>query len=232
MDERILHALDLAAVGEWDDARRAVEGIAEPVAVRLLATFDELRRCEANRTRVRAAVRHELSNVLTIAQANVEGMLDGVVEPTPQRLENVRSALATAAELMKEPPERALADMWPASSERIDVVELVMAGVREMRPIAATKNVEFTCDVDALRRTQPQLPCDDCEGVERALTKAMLAAVRYTPPGGAVHVIGWKDGGELLMTVRGNVSSKLLDAVGTARIVDRNGNGITLGVAL
>ena len=231
MDERILHALDLAAVGEWDDARRAVEGIAEPVAVRLLATFDELRRCEANRTRVRAAVRHELSNVLTIAQANVEGMLDGVVEPTPQRLENVRSALATAAELMKEPPERALADMWPASSERIDVVELVMAGVREMRPIAATKNVEFTCDVDALRRTQPT-PFDDREGVERAVTKAMLAAVCDTPPGGAVHVIGWKDGGELLMTVRGDVSSKLLDAVGTACIVDRNGNGITLGVAL
>jgi len=51
-----------------------------------------------------AGVRHELGNLLTIAQANVEGMLDGVVEPTPERLDNVRKALAAAAVLVAEFP--------------------------------------------------------------------------------------------------------------------------------
>jgi len=48
------------------------------------------------------SVRHEIGNMLTIAQANLEAMLDGVVEPTLDRLEGVRDALASASEQLKE----------------------------------------------------------------------------------------------------------------------------------
>ncbi len=44
---------------------------------------------------------HELGNMLMIAQANVEAMLDGVVELEHGRLESVRDALATAAERLR-----------------------------------------------------------------------------------------------------------------------------------
>ncbi len=45
---------------------------------------------------------HDVGNMLTIAQANVEGMLDGVVEPTLDRLEGIRNALASASERLQE----------------------------------------------------------------------------------------------------------------------------------
>jgi two-component system sensor histidine kinase BaeS len=48
------------------------------------------------------SLRHEIGNMVTIAQANVEGMIDGVVEPTLERLESVRDALASASRLLKE----------------------------------------------------------------------------------------------------------------------------------
>ncbi|MEO6835265.1 MAG: hypothetical protein ABI231_05090 [Candidatus Tumulicola sp.] len=40
--------------------------------------------------------RHELSNSLSIALANVEAMADGTFEVTPQRLNNVCEALRAA----------------------------------------------------------------------------------------------------------------------------------------
>ncbi|MBV8152853.1 MAG: hypothetical protein JO029_06295 [Candidatus Eremiobacteraeota bacterium] len=43
---------------------------------------------------------HDLANLLSIALANVEAMIDGALEPTPERLENVRKALCDARALM------------------------------------------------------------------------------------------------------------------------------------
>lgn len=46
-------------------------------------------------------LRHEVGNLLTIAQANLDGILDGVVEPTLERLESVRDAIEAASEHLK-----------------------------------------------------------------------------------------------------------------------------------
>jgi hypothetical protein len=43
--------------------------------------------------------RHELGNLLAIALANVEGMLDGLVEPTPSKLEALAGALRRARDI-------------------------------------------------------------------------------------------------------------------------------------
>ena len=45
-------------------------------------------------------VRHELGNLLSVAIANIEGMIDGLVSPTPDRLEAVVDALRRAGELV------------------------------------------------------------------------------------------------------------------------------------
>ena len=44
-------------------------------------------------------LRHELRNLLGIALANIEGMIDGLVPATPTRLEAVADALRRAAAL-------------------------------------------------------------------------------------------------------------------------------------
>lgn len=49
-----------------------------------------------------AELRHEIGNALSIAQANLEGMLDGIVEPSLERLEGIRDALVTASQRLIE----------------------------------------------------------------------------------------------------------------------------------
>jgi hypothetical protein len=56
--------------------------------------------------RGRDDMRHELGNLLAVALANVEGMIDGLVEPTPARLESVADALRRASVLLTSQDER------------------------------------------------------------------------------------------------------------------------------
>lgn len=46
--------------------------------------------------------RHDLGNLLSIAQSSVEAMLDGVVEVTPPRLDRLREVLSQARTLVYE----------------------------------------------------------------------------------------------------------------------------------
>lgn len=50
--------------------------------------------------------RHELGNLLSIALANVEGMIDGLVPPTAARLETVADTLRRASELVRKFDDR------------------------------------------------------------------------------------------------------------------------------
>jgi hypothetical protein len=51
-------------------------------------------------------LRHELGNLLSVALANVEGMIDGIVPPTPQRLDSVAQALREACKLVEQASEQ------------------------------------------------------------------------------------------------------------------------------
>lgn len=46
--------------------------------------------------------RHDLGNLLTIAQSSVEGMLDGIAPITKTRLERLREILSQARALVDE----------------------------------------------------------------------------------------------------------------------------------
>jgi hypothetical protein len=46
--------------------------------------------------------RHELGNLLAVALANVEAMIDGLVETTPERLEAVADALRRSRDVLQE----------------------------------------------------------------------------------------------------------------------------------
>ena len=50
--------------------------------------------------------RHELGNLVGIALANVEAMLDGLVEPSPAKLEALADALRRARDLLQRPDPR------------------------------------------------------------------------------------------------------------------------------
>ena len=49
-----------------------------------------------------AQVRHDVGNALSVAQALLEAMIDGVLETTPERLVVVRDSIAVAGARLKD----------------------------------------------------------------------------------------------------------------------------------
>jgi len=86
---------------DWTAARAALQADAGPLAERLSALFADLDRQDEARRRSTAHLRHEIGNALTIVQANLEGVIDGVLEPTKERMSGIRDALASASAALK-----------------------------------------------------------------------------------------------------------------------------------
>jgi hypothetical protein len=114
MENRLLAALELAASGKREEAMTALDGVDGPAAAELATFLDRLQRSDETRTEAEQRLRHDVGNMLTIAQANVEGMLDGVVEPTLERLESIRDALAGASERLQALAVVQKERLWPS----------------------------------------------------------------------------------------------------------------------
>jgi len=100
LDAALAEALDCALREDYASAKKALADRHEPPAV-LLAVFIDR---EMERQSAIKAVRHEMGNALSIAQASLEAMLDGVVPITDPRLRRVREIIEAVGNSMH--------DMW------------------------------------------------------------------------------------------------------------------------
>jgi signal transduction histidine kinase len=99
-DDKFLQALELCEREDWDGAKSSLEDLSTPAAARLAALITVRQKREAELLQMLAVARHELGNKLSIAQANLEAMLDGVLEITPERLSAVVQSLKSAGSIV------------------------------------------------------------------------------------------------------------------------------------
>ena len=102
MDENLLRALDLCMAEDWDGAKLSLGSLDDAAATRLAMLITLLQEREKNRLEMLKKARHELGNTLSVAQANLEAMLDGVLETTPERLRSIVNSLRSAGAAVLE----------------------------------------------------------------------------------------------------------------------------------
>ena len=249
MREALLHALDLSLLGDWEAAKSSLDGFDDPLVNRMLALITRQQELLSERARAQAVARHEIGNALSIAQANIEGMADGILEPTPSRLNGIRDALKTAGMLLDELKKQQPSAAPAGPVEQIDVCAVIEAQIAMLCGIAGAKGVAIRYEPCGLQVE----PCAESRGdavrIGQILRNVLLNAVRYTPPGGCIDVHCYRPNGELTFSVSDTspeipeadaarvfglpVVSKLLDALGgEARIVDGNSRGATFVIRL
>ncbi len=207
----VLHALDLAILAEYDDAKRLLEPLESDVAGRLFLLICDLEQQEHNRHRAVAVVRHEIGNALSIAQANLEGMADGVVPFSAERVESVLASLKAASLRLDELRERRAA---PARKTRewepVEVDAIARSAMASVEGLARTKsvNVQFRHETEAGRFRA------DVAHLTSVLRKAFIDAVRYAPPGGDVSITCHNTNGcELKIAIRDRPSDRTIGAL-------------------
>ncbi|MHB8147991.1 MAG: sensor histidine kinase [Vulcanimicrobiaceae bacterium] len=201
--DALLHAMDLAAVHDWDESKAILESMDDPIAGRFFMFVCALERDAQLRDRHAATIRHEVGNALTIAQANVEGIVDGVLQATPERLNGVLAALSSANSMidgLKHLPEAdPLGDV--VRIETFNICALVAAHAAAIAGLAESKNVRVLYDPCSNSHCSCMHFRGDSARVGQILQNILINAVRYTPPGGSVGIRCEKPGSDLTIVI-------------------------------
>jgi len=145
---------------------------------------EELERADRQRRNLTADVAHELRTPLHIIQGNLEGVLDGVYEPTPEHVEATLEETRLLARLVDDLRTLSLAEagQLPLVWEMVDVAELLADLSTSFSGQAEAAGLHLRVEIeDGL-----PLISGDVGRLEQVLGNLMANALRHTPSGGDI----------------------------------------------
>jgi len=191
---RIKRAVEALARGDF--SARVTVGSDRDELGRLAGSFnfmaEALEREEALRKRLTSNIAHELRTPLAIAKANVEAMIDGVVEDRVTGLENVRLEIERLIGLVEgiEDITKAEASFFTKNKySLINLAEFLESIVVKLTPLAVDKGLYLTLDKKA-----DLVVLTDTDKFERILQNLLTNALKNTSAGGVAVSYG-KEGG-------------------------------------
>jgi two-component system OmpR family sensor kinase/two-component system sensor histidine kinase BaeS len=157
---------------------------------RLTFTFNrmiaELQRAEEQRRNLTADVAHELRTPLHIIQGNLEGVLDGVYQPTTEHITALLEETHRLARLVEDLRTLSLAESGhlPLRIESALVSDLLSDVVTSFSGQAESARIKLEIETEVGLGTM-QMPCD-VGRLNQVLANLIANALRYTPAGGVV----------------------------------------------
>jgi len=163
----------------------------------------ELEHADHQRRNLTADVAHELRTPLHIIQGNLEGVLDGVYDPTVEHIGATLDETRALARLVDDLRTLSLAEagQLPMVWERVDVAELLADVSTSFSGQAEVAGVELRVE-PALPATGPHVQASwstevdadpalmeitaDAGRLDQVLSNLLANALRHTPSGGAI----------------------------------------------
>lgn len=157
---------------------------------------------EADRTRrdVIANVSHELRTPVAALHAQLENLVDGVVEPTPATLNTALVQTERLTRLVSYLLDLSRLEAGAASLRvtEIDVIEFLDDAVGSLTMLDAGKNIDFVVDVQPEDLTLNSDP----ERMRQIVTNLVQNSIRHSPYGGQVSVSARQEGADIVLDFR------------------------------
>jgi two-component system, OmpR family, sensor histidine kinase BaeS len=131
---------------------------------------------------------HEMRNELAVARANLEGLVDGKLAPTRERLLGIIQALSQLDGLIDDVRALGLDVAMPVRAGHINVCELLNREYGAMDAIARVRGVTVTINRCEVPAAQCLHFIGDAGRIGQIVKNVLLNAIRYTPKGGAVTI--------------------------------------------
>lgn len=147
---------------------------------------DELERAETQRRNLTADVAHELRTPLHIIQGNLEGILDGVYQPTAEHIASTLEETRLLARLVNDLQTLSLAEAGALALHPTDVTleDLLQDTLAGFSAASETAGVQLRLDnPDALAAQMLRV---DVDRIEQVLNNLVANALRHTPAGGSI----------------------------------------------
>ena len=161
---------------------------------------EELERADRQRRNLTADVAHELRTPLHIIQGNLEGVLDGVYEPTCEHVEATLDETRLLARLVEDLRTLSLAEagqlvlVW----ESLDVAELLADLSTSFSGQAEAAGLDLRVEVES----HLLVITGDVRRLEQVFGNLAANALRHTPPGGEITLQAQPMEGGVRISVR------------------------------
>lgn len=105
---------------------------------------------EQLRKRMTTDIAHELRSPMAVVRSQVEGMIDGVMEPTDERLGRINGEIMRLTKLIDDLNELSIIenDLYELKKERFNLTELVVDISEGFKAICKTKELDMLVDVE------------------------------------------------------------------------------------
>jgi two-component system OmpR family sensor kinase/two-component system sensor histidine kinase BaeS len=144
----------------------------------------ELERAEQQRRNLTADIAHELRTPLHIIQGNLEGMLDGVYEPSDENITDTLDETRLLARLVDDLQTLSLAEagQLPLHPTRFLLADLLTDAAAGFESRAATQNISLHVDAPD---PSPEIEAD-YDRLVQVLANLLTNALRHTPEHGSI----------------------------------------------
>lgn len=146
----------------------------------------ELERAEQQRRNLTADIAHELRTPLHIVQGNLEGLLDGVYEPTPDHINATLDETRLLTRLVNDLQTLSLAETGhlPLHPTQFLLADLMTDLTASFASQAASLGIDLTISLGHPEQTITA----DYDRLNQALSNLIANALRHTPSGGTVSI--------------------------------------------
>ncbi|MFP5342570.1 MAG: sensor histidine kinase [Candidatus Limnocylindria bacterium] len=160
---------------------------------------ESLEETERRRLQLVGDVAHELRTPLATIEGYLEGLQDGVIEPSQQTMELLRSQTGRLSRLVAD-----LQDLWRAEARQLPmaITGVELAGFLEslvgrFRRAAGERGVQIRLEVADMRLAVQA----DADRLAQVLDNVLSNALRYSPDGGQVVVTATRNGQTIRLAV-------------------------------
>ncbi len=159
----------------------------------------DLQQAETIRTNLMADVSHELRTPLTILEGNLRAALDKVVPIDEAEVANLYNQTRHLIRLVNDLHQLAQAEsgQLPLEMVPIDLKMLIIETLQALEPLATERGIVLSDEMPTL----PEISADPMR-IQQVLFNLLSNALRHTPDGGKITIIGKTYEENILLSVR------------------------------
>lgn len=188
---QLMNAADAVAAGDLS-VRVPVRGRGEfsQLSTAFNRMVEELALADQRRRNLTADVAHELRTPLQIIHGNLEGIVDGVYEPTPEHINATLDETRLLARLVEDLRvlSQAEAGQLSMQKEAVDIAELLADVATSFGARAESAGIDLQTNVRG-----DLIVTGDYGRLDQALSNLVANAVRHTAAGGSVELRAWRE---------------------------------------
>ncbi|MDD5370121.1 MAG: HAMP domain-containing sensor histidine kinase [Anaerolineaceae bacterium] len=187
----LLEAVGRIEAGDYSvRVREGGPGEVKALARAFNSMAEELQTNDEQRRNLLADITHELRTPITVIQGNLEGMLDGIYPPDPDRIDSILEETRLLSRVIDDLRTLSLAEggSLKLQIEPAGVDELICDLAASFEPQAKAAGIHLKTQV------QPGLPVLEIDPtrIREVLTNLLANALRYTPAGGEIEISNWQ----------------------------------------